>query len=323
MSLSDTKKILINSQKGGVGKTSIVTGVAAVLAGAGARVLVVDCDQQGNLTESDLGVESDHGRNLAMVLQFGGVDLTPVRARENLDVIPGGAYLGHVQAALAGNQSGGSEAAAHLTEALSKLNAPSVTENAEAIPEYDFILFDAGPGDTVIVDALLACVDWLIIPTKDDSASYKGVQLIARRFINAQKAGSKIDLLGVVLFDVNHRATARNAATLDQLTELFGPSEDGTTRAVFETVIRSAPGAAKDLRERHLAPQELVPFSAEVRAKTFAALKNKETLPSRLWSRDGIPLATDYQDLTREVLRRIHDAEAEALPTDNTATVEV
>nr|WP_296778868.1 ParA family protein [Rhodococcus sp. (in: high G+C Gram-positive bacteria)] len=321
MSLSGTRKILIGSQKGGVGKTSIVTGIGSALAAAGARVLVVDADQQGNLTQEDLGVESDSGRNLAMVLQY-GVELEPVQARENLDLVRGGVLLGQVQAALVGRPEGAPEAARNLLAALATLNTDTETGEGD---RYDFILFDSGPGDTVILDALLSCADWLLIPTKDDSASFAGIKKIAGRFVSAQNAGSGIDLLGVVLFDVNHRATARNAATLTELAGLFSPSDDDkSARAVFETVIRSAPAAAKDLRQRHLAPQELVPVSSEVRAQTFRALRNKAALPTRVWSRDsGVPLATDYQELTREVIKRISDAENAAYGSAADQTGEV
>ena len=64
------RTVLVANQKGGVGKSSIVSAVAGMLASAGRRVLVVDADQQANITVSDLGVEGDRGRALSMALQF-------------------------------------------------------------------------------------------------------------------------------------------------------------------------------------------------------------------------------------------------------------
>jgi chromosome partitioning protein len=45
------KVISISSQKGGVGKTSLVAIIASIFANMGYRVLVIDMDPQGNLTE--------------------------------------------------------------------------------------------------------------------------------------------------------------------------------------------------------------------------------------------------------------------------------
>ena len=82
--------ILVGSQKGGVGKSSIVATVAVSLARKGRRVAVFDVDQQGNLTTEDLGVpadEWDKGRHLAAVMQY-GADLKPYKnIRPNLDVV--------------------------------------------------------------------------------------------------------------------------------------------------------------------------------------------------------------------------------------------
>jgi len=49
-----------------------------MLASAGRRVLVVDADQQANITVSDLGVEGDRGRALSMALQY-SEPLEPLR----------------------------------------------------------------------------------------------------------------------------------------------------------------------------------------------------------------------------------------------------
>ena len=52
------KVIAVTNQKGGVGKTTTSVNLSACLAYKGKRVLVVDCDPQGNTT-SGFGIDKD------------------------------------------------------------------------------------------------------------------------------------------------------------------------------------------------------------------------------------------------------------------------
>jgi chromosome partitioning protein len=81
--------VLVANQKGGVGKTSIVTALAGLIARPERRVLIVDADPQGNATSSDLGVTGDRGRSLMMSLQYGEPLQVQRDVRPGLDLIAG------------------------------------------------------------------------------------------------------------------------------------------------------------------------------------------------------------------------------------------
>lgn len=298
--------VLVANQKGGVGKTSIVTALAGLIARPDRRVLVVDADPQGNATASDLGVRGDRGRGLMMALQYGEPPTVERDVRPGLDLVAGGPLLAQVGALAATAAQTGLDLVANLRSALAQVCAAE---------RYSVVLVDSGPGDAPLLDALLRVTRYLVVPTKDDDASLSGVELLALRYMQARQAGASVELLGVVLFDANPRATARNGQVLEELNGLL----DGSGVSSFETIIRSDRAAALDLRSAHLTPAELVVATAEQNKSRLARLRagGKHRAErsggggevARLWSRDPSALASDYQALAREMLTRIAVAE--------------
>lgn len=82
--------IVFANQKGGVGKTSMCLHTAGALVKAGNRVLVVDLDQQGNL--SSVFAKNIHAlkQTVADVLLNGAktIDVIQKTPIENLDLLP-------------------------------------------------------------------------------------------------------------------------------------------------------------------------------------------------------------------------------------------
>ncbi|WP_165693119.1 ParA family protein, partial [Mycobacteroides abscessus] len=156
-------------QKGGSFKTSVVSNLGAAIAAKGKRVLLIDADQQGNLTQDDLGVPDeqwDKGNSLAAAFQYGG-ELTVIKnVRPNLDLVMGGPRIGMVSTAVAAAAEDPPDMAENLRGALVKLQAEG---------QYDLIVIDSGHGDKVLMIALLEVSTDLIIPTQEDSASLRGI----------------------------------------------------------------------------------------------------------------------------------------------------
>ncbi len=95
--------IAVANQKGGVGKTTTTVNLAGELASRGARILLIDCDPQGNATTS-LGVDK---RNLALTTYDVLMDSAEVReaivptGRSNYDLMPASEHLAGAMVELA------------------------------------------------------------------------------------------------------------------------------------------------------------------------------------------------------------------------------
>lgn len=134
-------RISVSGRKGGVGKTTVACGLASVFASQGKRVLMVDLDPQSN-TAYVLGTDPTAAGTAQLLL---GQAPSPVKALENLHVLPGGPDLTSY-----GVQSSDPEDLADAIESLT----------------YDVILFDCPPGveylerlGWVAADTALVCTN--------------------------------------------------------------------------------------------------------------------------------------------------------------------
>src|SRR5438067_1315982 len=141
------------NQKGGVGKTTSVVNVAAYLAQAGKRVLVVDVDPQGNAT-SGLGVER-------RALGLRGGHTNPSLYDVLINDVP------VAEAIRATSQAGLSIAPSHIDlagaepELAGKIARETILKKAlEPVKaDYDWILVDAPPSLGLLTVNVLACAD--------------------------------------------------------------------------------------------------------------------------------------------------------------------
>ena len=155
--------IAVANQKGGVGKTSTCANLAAALA-EDYRVLAVDCDPQGNLTQS-FGPNPD---TLDISLYNILVERTPV-ARGILNPI-----LGHPNLSLIGANLELAGADPQLAGAvLRELRLRQILE--PSLPDYDFIILDCPPTlGLLTINALMAATE-VIVPVEMGVFSLRGV----------------------------------------------------------------------------------------------------------------------------------------------------
>lgn len=311
------RSVLVGSQKGGVGKTSLVAALGALAARPqpGRRVLLIDGDQQSNLSKRNFGMPGDGGRDLYSTIVL-GEPLQPIRdVRPGLDVVSGGPALAMVAGAAANAAAAGLDMASHLHTALDQVNS---------LGEYALALIDLGPGDVALLDAVLAAVDYVVAPHREDEADLDGVELLIKRILRARRdTNPTLTFLGTVAFARDPRATARNASLDAAVRELLR----GSGVEPFSAAIRYSPAVARDARALALTPQELIAEAEKATSARISMLRRRrtrgqQTEPGRrlgppfddentLWARPEASdaLARDYLNVLGELLERIAVAE--------------
>ncbi len=204
------------NQKGGVGKTTTVVNLAAFLAIAGERVLVIDLDPQGNAT-SGLGLDR---ASLEVSVYDGVIDGLGLE-----DVIVGGPLgIGVVPSAIA---LAGAEVELAPLEYRERRLARLIGAIA---PRYDYILVDCPPSLGLLTVNALTAADSVLVPLQCEYYALEGLtQLLGTIDLIRDHLNPPLALKGVVLTMYDGR-TNLSAEVAAEVRRHLGD-------AVFDTVV--------------------------------------------------------------------------------------
>jgi chromosome partitioning protein len=204
--------IALLNQKGGVGKTAITINVGAALAELGYRVLLIDLDPQGHLTEACSLPETTEPATLANVLLMDGGSLTPAHVdalitpwRERVDVI-----TTNLDAFTLERQLYRSRGAEYRFRAVVELLAES--------GRYDVCLIDCPPSLGVLTDNALVGAEQLLIPVQSEDSTLRALRLLLEQVTAVKRElRTEVEISGMVVNLYDKRRGQVVTSTLESL----------------------------------------------------------------------------------------------------------
>ena len=176
------RKIVFTNQKGGVGKTTLTRELGCYLSHEkGFKVLLADCDSQGNLSKSFF---DKPGAGLYEAVTEDSIHIQRVSPR--LDLLSGSIYLSLLEKQLVG-------------EFDSYLKFKELFHRQE-FESYDFILLDTPPSLGILTGNALAAADHLVMPITASQYALQGAgDLLTTMEKIRRSLNPSLYTLGVVL----------------------------------------------------------------------------------------------------------------------------
>jgi len=208
------KIIAVANQKGGVGKTTTCVNLCAALKILNRKVLLVDCDPQGNAS-SGMGVPKSKRPNTYDMIINDASAADCVVHTEYGDVIPTGKEL-----------------AAASVELIGTDRREYVLKNAllEISNEYDYILMDCPPSLELLTVNALVAADSVMIPMQCEYYALEGIaDLMTSIKMCNKRLNKKLEVEGIILTMYDARANLTN--------QVAGELRKYLSNKVYETVV--------------------------------------------------------------------------------------
>ena len=220
-----TRIIAVAMQKGGVGKTTTTINLAVGLTMLGNRVLTLDLDPQGNLTQHSGNDPEQISPTIYDVLkaELDGQEVSVRgaihRCEEGFDIMPSQPELSLIEIS--------------LMNVLSRERVLSSMLD-EVRDDYDFILIDCSPALNLLVINALTAANSVIIPIQTEYLAARGATMVLSSIetIRQKKLNPDLHVEGILLT----MADTRTIMTKDILAAV--EHQYGGDHHIFSAVVR-------------------------------------------------------------------------------------
>jgi chromosome partitioning protein len=215
----NTRKIIaVANQKGGVGKTTTASALIAGLSNDNFRVLGIDLDPQGNLSDN-CGAEMYKKPTVYELLKNEAVLSDTIQTIRGFDIIPSNIMLAGAEQEL--SQTGKEH---RLKEKILPVAA-----------DYDYIVIDTPPSLGVLTINAFTFANEIIIPTTAGIFAANGIRQLNVTVENVRKyCNPNVKVAGILLTKFNPRTNI--GKQIKELTKQLGRHIDAP---IFETFIRN------------------------------------------------------------------------------------
>lgn len=186
--------IALVNQKGGCGKTTSTVNLAGELSQKGYKVLIVDCDSQGNAS-ANTGVINPRITLSDVLLGDATAEQAIIKTSiENISVIPANLKLQSAELAIQRMVTRSDNILAKALQTIDK--------------NYDFVLLDCAPSIGVVTVNALTYTNYVLIPLRIDRNSVEGYTHLTS-LINTIRTDSnrKLKILGSFFVAVERNIT--------------------------------------------------------------------------------------------------------------------
>lgn len=202
------KIITFGTLKGGVGKTTLCFNIGGILSQLGFKVLIIDSDLQGNLT-NNIGIDRTSANLLTLYDIYNMsaeqpdpdrlVYTVPNERLTNLDLIPGSIFLHRAELSLAG------------ISGRELVLRTYLEDHIRFFDQYDYILIDTNPSMSVVNQNAFVVSDAILLVADVSMNALEGSQLFIALWEEARhrlRIGDNIKGFIINDFDSRNRLSA-------------------------------------------------------------------------------------------------------------------
>ena len=264
--------LTIANQKGGVGKTTTCRELAYIWGKQGKKVLAIDTDPQKGLTLRS-PIEENKKKTLKAVLE-GYIDPEDAIVKtKHFDILPGDKRLKN-----------------SATDFSYKEDKTALKDIIEEL-DYDIVLIDAAPGDSILYDMSYIASDFIIVVADSSPEALSGIAEMQNAVSRYRDEGlTNAKFLGSLMCRVKMAFGHPSNLYIERYKELSSMVQDVIQAAPFETYIRDTDNcgtangfkmAVNEYNEECCAAVDYIKLADEI-LERIKKISGKEALVGRI-----------------------------------------